>query len=149
MVDKLIWGKIVEIIIVIGFVIVSIPIWKNFEERFSTAKVTTLDDYNMYFDIYEENDTDTIIATNEFYINKNYKILLVVDEEIDVLNSTIKINEENYNLKDFYSENKGNKVIYTLVDTYISADTNYFDIKPSIIGKNINYSYDFVESNIF
>jgi len=72
LVDKLIWGKIVEIIIVIGFVIISIPIWKNFEERFSTAKVTTLDDYNMYFDIYEENDIDTIIATNEYYINKNY-----------------------------------------------------------------------------
>ena len=45
LVDKLIRGKIIEIVVVTGLVLASIPIWNGFQDRISKAEVMTLEDY--------------------------------------------------------------------------------------------------------
>ena len=59
MVDKLIRGKIIEIVVVLIFVIISIPLWDSFEKKISAAEVTTMEDYNMNFEVYNTNNKET------------------------------------------------------------------------------------------
>lgn len=149
MVEKLIRGEIIEITIVILLIFVSIPIWKNFEEKISTANVTTLDDYNVSFDVYSLNEMDKIIVNNDYYINKNYKIMLVTDKKINTESSKLLINNKEYFISDFYRENKKGNYIYTLVDGYIIANSISYEIKPELLGENINYTYIFEEKSVF
>lgn len=149
MVDKLIRGKIFEIIVVILFVFISIPVWKSFEEKISAANVTTLDDYNVDFDVYSIDNTDRIIVNNSYYINKNYKIMLVVDKKLDTKNSKMLINSKEYNISDFYYEKEKGKYVYTIVDDYVIASSIYYNIKPELSGENTDYTYIFEEKSVF
>ena len=83
MVDKLIRGKIIEIAVVIVFVIITIPVWQAFDKKISAANVTTMEDYNMNFDVTNLNTLDRIIVSNDYYINKNYTIYLVFNNMIN------------------------------------------------------------------
>lgn len=145
LVGKLIRGKIIEITLVIVFVLISIPVWQNFEKKVSEANVTTLEDYNIKFDVIH-NKTDKIIINNDYYINKNYKIFLITNKKIEQENSKIIINNKEYNINEFYQGRVMNNYVYTLIDDYILAETTYYEIKPILSNKDINYKYMFEES---
>ena len=49
LVDKLIRGKIIEVIIVLLLVGASVPAWNAFEKHISKADVMTVDDYNLVY----------------------------------------------------------------------------------------------------
>lgn len=149
LVDKLIRGKIIEITVVIVMVLLSIPVWDSFEDKISAANIMEIDDYNVSFDVTTDGNTDNIIVDNEYYINKQYKVLLVVDRKVDEENSNITINGKVYELSDFYYEKNRNNNIYTLVSDYIVADKVTYNITPNISGDNNNYSYIFEEKSIF
>ena len=149
MVDKLIRGKIIEIAVVIVFVIITIPVWQAFDKKISAANVTTMEDYNMNFDVTNLNTLDRIIVSNDYYINKNYTIYLVVNNMINQEKSNIIINNELYKLEDFYSKKEKNNYVYTLVSDYLTASSALYDIKPEINGENNNYTYIFEEKTIF
>ena len=149
MVDKLIRGKIVEIVVVLLMVIISIPVWNSFEDKISTANIMELDKYNLEFDIRKNTSSDLITINNNYYINKQYKLMIVVDNKVDENNSKIKINNTIYKLSDFKSEKDRNNKIYILINDFILANTVDYEISPSLNGKNSNYSYIFEEKSIF
>ena len=120
LVDKLIRGRIIEIIIVILLLLGSIPVWKSFESHISKAEV-----------------------------NKDYKIFLKVNKNVDKENSYLKINGKTYNLEDFYKKNKKGYYIYTIISDNIIASTKTYLVEPILEGNNINYSYILEENNVF
>jgi len=146
LVDKLIREKITELFIVITFVIISVPVWKTFNEKISQANITTLSDYKVIFALENNNYLDKITVYNEYYINKFYTISLVTSKTVDEKNSIIYINGNTYNLNDFKKEVHKNNHIYTLVNDYIIANSIDYDIRPVI--NNDNYSYLFEEKTI-
>jgi len=148
LVDKLIRGKILEIAVVIVLVILTIPVWQSFDKKISAANVTTLDDYNINFNILNLKDTDRILVSNEYSINKKYTIYLVINDE-NLVNSNITINNQEYKLEDFYYKKDNNKYVYTLVNDHIAASLTIYDIKIESKTENTKYSYIFEEKNIF
>lgn len=114
-------------------------------KKVSEANVTTLEDYNIKFDVIH-NKTDKIIINNDYYINKNYKIFLITNKKIEQENSKIIINNKEYNINEFYQGRVMNNYVYTLIDDYILAETTYYEIKPILSNKDINYKYMFEES---
>lgn len=147
--NKLIWGRIVEIIFVLILISLSIPVWQKFEGKMSAAKITTLEDYNMHFDINQKKNSTHIIAENLYYIHKNYKIYLEVDKNINTKNSKIMLNEEKYSLSEFYYEEKNNKKRYTIIDHDLIGGIEAYHIELKIVGKNKEYRYLYEENNIF
>ncbi len=149
MVDKLIRGKIFEIIIVIIMLGISFPIWQGFDERISKANITTVDDYNLEFDIHNNSKTEEITINNKYYLNKSYNIYLKVNKNIDLKNSYLLINGKSYFLEDFTRITHAGNYIYTIVSNYITARTDKYVIEPHIIGDTVYYAYIFEENTNF
>lgn len=149
MINRLIRGAIIEIIITLMFVGASIPIWNSFLKKVSAANITTLDDLNLDFNIATYNNNDTIEVNNSYYINKNYKINLIVNKDINAEKSKVKINNIEYKLIDFECEKRNNKYIYTLINDYINASSETYKISPIIIGDANDYSYLFEEKSLY
>ncbi len=149
LVDKLIRGKIIEIIVVILLVLGSIPVWESFESRISKAEVMTLDDFNLNFKINNYSDMEQLVISNDYSLNKDYKIFLKVNKNVDKENSYLKINGKTYNLEDFYKKNKKGYYIYTIISDNIIANTKTYLVEPILKGNNINYSYILEENNVF
>lgn len=146
MINKLIRGKIIEIIVVIVLVVCSIPIWQNFERKISAASITTADDYNLSFKVEKNGSKELLIVNNNYHINKTYKIQLELDKNVSPNDIIISINGENYYLDNFDKKEKRNKQIYTLINNYISFITNTYEIELKTPLKNLSYTYNFEES---
>jgi len=146
LINKLIRGKIIEIIVVIGLVIWSIPIWQNFERKISEAAITTADDYNLSFKVEKNGSKELLTVNNSYHINKTYKIQLELDKNISSDDIIVIINGENYSLDSFAKKEKRNKQIYTLINNYISFITNTYEIELKSPLKNLSYTYNFEES---
>ena len=149
MVEKLIRGRIIEIIIVILLVLSSIPVWKSFENHISKAEITTLDDLNLEFNIKNNSNGEQLVVNNNYNFNKEYKIFFQVNKNINKENSFIKINGLVYKLEDFYCKTKRGNYIYTIINDNIASDSKSYLVEPIIQGNNINYSYIFEENAIF
>ena len=140
MVDKLIRGRIIEIIIVLLFVLVSIPIWKAFQERYSMANVTTMDEYNLKFKVNKYENTDNLLVQNDYYLFKNFKVFLKVDDNLDE-NTQVIINGIVHSVDEFSKEKKNNEYLYTLlVDSMYGGIKNY-SIDVILANNNVNYNY--------
>ncbi len=149
MVDKLIRGKIFEIVIASLFIIISIPIWYNFDKKISNANITTLDDYNLTFKINNKNNNEELVVDNAYYLNKSYKIFLKINKDININKSSLTINGTKHSLNDFYREEFQGNYLYTIVSKDIIASTDTYDIKPDLIGNSIYYAYIFEENSNF
>ena len=148
MIKRMIWGKIFEIIIVITMVIISIPVWNSFEKKISAADIKTLDDYHLIFNTEKINNIDCIHVVNEYYINKNYKIKLVVDKDINENNSKIVLNNKEYILNEFNYTKKRGKLIYSIIDDYLYMESNNYDIIVNLDNNN-EYTYLFEEKSVY
>lgn len=145
MINKLIIAKIREILTVITLVIISIPIWQSFDEKVSAASITSLDEYNLNFNVYKYQDYDKIIIRNEYNINKNYRLYLLVNQKLDN-NTIININNITYHPQDFFQTIKSGKYIYTLIENNIGASQTIYNIN---IDSKLGYSYIFEENSNF
>jgi len=149
LIDKVIRGKIIEIIAVLLLVVTSIPVWNNFDKKISEANILTTDDCNLKFYHKNKGTKDIITISNDYHINKKYKILLELDKDIDTTNSEIIINNKTYKLNEFYKEVKRNKNIFTIVNEYITYLASSFEIELKFDIKDISYTYNFEENNNF
>lgn len=147
--NKIITGKMIEIVIMLTVLGVSIPIWDSFEEKIAKANISTLEDYKMSFTIDKKETGDQVIAENPYNINKNFKIYLEVDKENNDDNSKIKVNNEEYQLKEFEHQEIDNHLLYILVDNYLTAGVESYDICLNMNKDNNSYRYLFEENNIF
>ncbi len=149
MVNKLISERIYEICLVLIMVAITIPVWNNFAKHISQAELTTLDDYNLEFNLKNNLYSEQIEVNNPYTINKNYKIYLKVNKDIIVDNSILKINEQEHSLNEFNCQEKKDYYLYTIIaDNIILSNKSYF-IEPMLRGNSINYSYIFEEQTIF
>lgn len=146
MINKLIRGRIIEIIVVIILVGLSIPVWQNIERRISSASITTAEEYNLEFKIETKGTKEVLTVNNRYHINKKYKIFLEIDENASTSDTKIVINNEIYNLDSFNCEKKRNKYIYTLINDYITFLSSSYEIEFLTSEKNISYTYNFEES---
>lgn len=137
-----------EIIIVIILVIATIPVWMNFDERISKAAIMSIDNYNLDFSIEEASNMDIIYISNDYYINKSYRLLLKLSKDVDT-SSTIIINKRRHDLDDFFRYESGGYYFYTLSADHISGELIVFQIEPRLMGKDVNYTYVLEESNNF
>lgn len=149
MLSKLLSKNLAEIFFVISLVLFSIPIWQNFESKLSKAKISTLDDYHLTFNMLKAYYSSEINVDNPYNINKNYQIKLRIDEKYDLQNSNITINGTTYTWDSFSKTSIPHYDIYTLVDDYISASDKAYYIKLISPEKNIKYTYIFTEKNNF
>lgn len=149
MVDKLIRGKIIEIVIVTILVTLTIPIWQSFSERMSKADIMSLEDYNLAFSVSNNNNRDIVSISNDYYINKSYKLIMKVSKEIDIATSKVIINNISYNLEEFAKRENGGYYFYTLAANHISGKVDSYEIEPKLMGKSSYYAYVFEESNNF
>jgi len=149
LVDKLIRGRIIEIIVVVFLVVLSVPVWNNFDKKISEANILTAEDCNLKFDRRNKGTKDILTVSNTYHINKKYKIFLELNKDVNTTNSEIIINNKLYKLNDFYKETKKDKNIYTIVNEYIAYLSSEYEIELKIGSIDNNYTYNFEESNIF
>ncbi len=149
MVDKMIRGKVIEIIIVVILVIATIPVWQNFNKKMSSADITTLKDYNLKFSVSNTDNSDIVTISNDYYNNKSYKLLMKVNKDLDINSSKLVINNILYSLNDFTKYEEDDYYYYILANNYISGTSISYEIEPKFMGKSIYYAYVFEESNNF
>jgi len=130
-INKLMFGKIIEISIIIVLVGLSIPAWSAFA-KIGDINVIKIEDCKLNFKEKKDNATDFLTIENNYAINKNYKIYLDVDKNTD-FSTEIVIN------------NKGYKKLESVMPTVIEYIRIFgFDIKNGHIlidPKNLIYSY--------
>jgi len=149
MLNKLLLKNIAEIFFVITFIIISIPVWHNFEYHLSKAKVSTVEDYSLTFNLTKAYYSSEIKVDNPYNINKNFQIKIKIDQKYNLKNSNISINGTTYSWDSFAKTNISHYDIYTLVDDYVSASEKKYLIKLISPKKNIKYNYIFTEKNNF
>ena len=142
LVGKLIRGKIVEITIVLVMVIVSIPVWNTFGKKISNANVIDIDQFNLAFAILDNGNSDTLTVTNDYRLNKSFRIVL----RVNIDNSSIIVNDKSYKLADFEQYKKGAYYYFNIVTDYVVAETLKYDVTPNLDGNIINYAYIFEEN---
>ncbi len=148
LIDKLIRYRLIEIVVVITLVLSTIPIWQRFDTLISQANITTLDSYNLNFNI-EHKNKDIITINNDYNINKNYIVYLMLDVQDSLKLISIIINNKEYNLDNFYYQKDKNKCIYTILNDYITASYEIYEITLKFSENNIKYDYVFEEKSIF
>ena len=146
MVEALIRGKIIEIIIALSLLIISIPVWNTFGKILSSAEVMTVDDLHLDFDIESKEKGEILTITNQYGVNKNFKITLRVDKNVNISKSNLIINDKSYELNEFNKEKRENNYYFTIVADYITDEVLRYDITPNLYGKTTNYAYIFEEN---
>lgn len=147
-INRLIVGKVIEISIVIILVGLSIPAWNVFAAKFGDINIIRIEDCKLNFKEAKENNTDFLTIENNYAINKNYRVYLKADNNID-LNTEITINNKSYILNDFYSQEDNNTIKFTLIDKNIVAAIDAYNIKVKIAKETNDYHYIFEEINNF
>ncbi len=145
-VNKLIKGKIIEILVVLGLVFISIPVWHNFDKKISNAKVVDIDQYNLDFMIEHNDNGERLIVKNQYNLNKSFRILLRINKNVDINKSKILINDKTYKLTEFKQENKAGYYYFTIALDYIIQDIITYDVEPLLDGNVVNYAYIFEEN---
>ncbi len=146
MVEALIRGKIIEIIIALSLLIISIPVWNTFGKILSSAEVMTVDDLHLDFDIESKEKGEILIITNQYGVNKSFRITLRVDKNVNIGKSSLIINDKSYGLNEFNKEKRENNYYFTIVADYITDEVLHYDITPNLYGKTTNYAYIFEEN---
>lgn len=147
-INRLIVGKVIEISIVIALICLSIPVWNTFAAKIGDVDVIRIEDCKLIFKEKEENGTDFLTIENNYAINKNYKVYLETNKDIDLATSII-INNKEYILNDFYYQINENSTRFTLIDKNIVASIDAYNIKFQKDQKTSEYHYIFEEINNF
>jgi len=146
-INKLMFGKIIEISIIIVLVGLSIPAWSAFA-KIGDINVIKIEDCKLNFQEKRENETDFLTIENNYAINKNYKIYLETNMNVS-LETIVLINNKKYTLNDFYRKEANNNRVFTLIDKNIVATTDAYNIKVKTSDKANTYHYIFEEINNF
>lgn len=147
-INKLIFGKIIEISIVIILVGLSIPAWNVFAAKMGDVNIIKMEDCKLNYKERKENNIDFLTIENNFAFNKNYKVYLEINKNIP-LETEIIINNKEYILNDFYKIEVGNNNKFTLLDKNIVASIDTYNIKINSAENNQGYKYIFEEINDF
>ena len=143
-INKLIFGKVLEISVVIGLVSLSIPAWSAFAAKIDDVDIIKKEDCKLKYNEKRDNEVDYLTIDNNYAFNKNYKIYLETTKNID-LSTKIIINNRSYILNDFYQSEEENTIKFTLIDKNVVASTDAYNI----IVKADEYNYIFEEINNF
>lgn len=143
-INKLIFGKVIEIWVIIGLVGLSIPAWSAFAAKIDEVDIIKKEDCKLNYNEKSKNEVDYLTIENNYAINKNYKIYLETIKNID-LSTEIIINNKGYILNDFYRSEEENTIRFTLIDRNVVASTDAYNI----IVKADEYKYIFEEINNF
>lgn len=147
-INRLIVGKVIEISIVIILVGLSIPAWNAFAAKIGDINVINIEDCKLNFKEKKENATDFLTIENNYAINKNYRVYLDIDKNID-FSTEIVINNKRYILNDFYYKEKENNIRFTLIDKNIVAAIDAYNIQLKVANESNEYRYIFEEINNF
>ena len=148
MVEKMIRNTKIEIVIIIIFIILSIPLWqllsKNLEENLANALEanTKLELILNHVDGY-----DNVIVNNAHNIEKNYQIVLITEKNCD--NSSIVINNQEYLLNEFKKEKIKEGYAYILASDDILATRKGYKITSNLANNKIIYYYKLEELTVF
>lgn len=143
-INKLIFGKVIEISIIMCLVGLSIPAWSAFAAKIDDVNIIKKEDCKLKYNETNENEVDYLTIENNYAINKNYRIYLETTKNID-LTTNIIINNKRYTLNDFYQREEENTIMFTLIDKNVVASTDAYNI----IVKADKYKYIFEEINNF
>lgn len=138
----------IEIILIIIFIIISIPLWIYFKQELnSKLALATKNETNLELVLNNIDSYDNVIVNNAYQVNKKYRILLITEENCD--NLYITINKAKYKLSDFSKEKIDNNYIYILTTKTIKGTRDGYKIDLDLQNKNVNYYYKLEELTDF
>lgn len=138
----------IEIISIILFTIISIPLWIYFKQELNSQLALAIEEEtNLELVLNNIDGYDNVIVDNTYQINKKYRILLVTDKNCD--NSYITINKIQYKLNDFKKEKTDNNYIYILAAKTIKGTRDGYKIDLDLQNKDVNYYYKLEELTDF
>ena len=148
MVEKMIRNTKIEIIIVILFVIISIPVWQllsnNLEKNLASAiKANT----RLELILNKINDYDNLIVNNTDQSVKRYQVVLITEKNCD--NTSIIINNRKYLLKDLKKEEREEGYAYILATDDLKASRKGYKITSNLRHNKTNYYYKLEELTVF
>jgi len=146
-INKLMLSKIFEIVIVITLVCLSIPAWNVFAAKMNNVDIIRLEDCKLNFKQIKDQDIDYLTIENIYAFNKNYKIYLEINKNINPNEIELKINNKEYILANFYSEEVGNNLKFTLIDKNLVATAHSYSIRLTSDIIIPEYRYIFEENN--
>ncbi len=135
-------NTIIEIVIVILFVIISIPTWQFFNNNISIASQIE-NRFNLKLAINNQDGYDNVIVDNTYSIAKNYELILTTDQNCDDL--TITINTKSYPLHTFSKIEGGSNYQYILAIDTLKASRKGYKINLNLEDPTINYYYSLIE----
>ena len=141
MVNKLIFHTIIEIIIVLVFVFLSIPLWQFLSNHFNNGLNRTISaSMPLELMLNHVDGFDNVIVNNGYHINKSYQVLLVADKNCN--EEIITINGVKSKLENFQNYKEDDTYIYILDSNNIKASRVGYKIDTKIDEENINYHYE-------
>ena len=148
MVEKMIRNTKIEIIIVILFVIISIPVWQllsnNLEKNLASAiKANT----RLELILNKINDYDNLIVNNTDQSVKRYQVVLITEKNCD--NTSIIVNNRKYLLKDLKKEEREEGYAYILATDDLKASRKGYKITSNLRHSKTNYYYKLEELTVF
>lgn len=151
-INKLIAYYVCEILVVLVFVGVSIPVWAKLNSSETSKLADMYDDMDyLYLDInkYVANDQvdDVIAIVNDTKTSRNYVLLLKINKNINYENITLTINNEETKLSDIKYKTDENYNYFNLGEGKVIASQNIFNV--SIDKEMLNYnemSYEIYET---
>ena len=139
-INKLIRHYVCEILIVILFVGISIPIWEHFDKS-GVSKVansySTMDYLYLDIDKYIGYDTfaDVVAVVNDTNTNRGYELIVKISKDLVSEDTVVKVNEET-NLLNELKYNEDNEYNYYLI------------AKGNVVGTKTNYNVEFDNTDI-
>lgn len=146
MINKMINKTIFEIIIIILFTILSIPVWNHYRNNINLAN-SLVNENKLKLAINNVDGYDNVIIENEYTNEEKYRLLLITEKDCDYI--AISINKQNYLLKDFPKEKKNNYYVYTLATDYVKSSRKGYKIMTNLKELAIIYSYKLEELTYF
>lgn len=146
MINKMINKTIFEIIIIILFTILSIPVWNHYRNNINLAN-SLVNENKLKLAINNVDGYDNVIVENKYTNEEKYRLLLITEKDCDYI--AISINKQNYLLKDFPKEKKNNHYVYTLATDYIKSSRKGYKIMTNLKELAIIYSYKLEELTYF
>lgn len=148
MVNKLIRRRKIEIILVLLFVIISIPLWQYLEKELNARLTNALEEETkLELALNHVGGYDNVIVNNAYTVDKKYELLLITNKNCNDL--TITMNQSKYLLADFFKEKDENNYVYTLAIDDIKGSRKGYKIILNLENKDISYYYKLEELTYF
>lgn len=144
MIERKIRNTYIEIVFIIIFIIISIPLWKYLNQKLNVSLAETIKaETNLELVLNNKDGYDNVIVNNAYQIPKKYQVLLIADKDCN--NELITINGINYQLKDFLAKEENGNYAYVLATNTVKGSRNGYKIDTNLSNKNIKYYYELEE----